>query len=166
QPDDEQELPQPSDLQILPALVADPEPRRREELGDAAPLAEQAAEDHDREGAEQQVDPAGLVARLLDADDAAEKEGRRDIGRGDPEDRRLQVPGAQQVAREYLRQVEAVEIARLGPVVRQRAADQGLAEEQHRDDDEELDERLLAVGRLARNRARMDVPAAARPAEI
>ena len=108
----------------------------------------------------------GEPARLVGAQRAAEEQRGGDIGGGDPEDRRLQMPGAQQVAREDAFQLEAVEAARIGAVMRDRAADQRLHQEQQRHHDEELHQRALAATGLPRDHLRMHVMAARDPAQI
>ena len=89
--------------------------------------------------------------------DAAEEQRRGHVGGRDPEDRRLQMPGAHQVAREDPLQLEAVEAAGIGAVVRHRAADQRLHQEQQRHDHEELHQRALARAGLTRHEMRVDV---------
>ena len=70
------------------------------------------------------------------------------------------MPGAHQVAGEDALELEAVEAARIGAVVRDRAADQRLHQKQQRHDDEELHQRALAGAGLARQQVRVDVMAA------
>src|SRR5262249_44858401 len=120
--DGETELPEAPEVEILGALMAEPEPEAAERVVDAEVLAEQAAENHDRERAEEHQGAQALTAWLVAADQRREEQATRDPGGGDPEDRQLQVPRAQEVVREPSRQVETVEPARLDAVVRQRPA--------------------------------------------
>ena len=106
---------------------------------DAGPLAEQAADDDHDDRPEQQMDERALSLRVATAERRGNEQRAGHVGGRDPEDHRLQVPRAQQVAREHSRQVEAVEVARLGPIVRERAADQDLGEEEQAGDHHELE---------------------------
>ena len=104
--------------------------------------------------------PARCPRRLGAADERREEEAARHPGGGDPEDRELQVPGAQQVVGEPAREVEAVEGARLDAVVGERAAGERLEQEQQRDDREvEADRPLARRERPARERAVVRVSA-------
>jgi len=53
--DGEEDLPGAADLEIFPALVAEPEPRLAQQLQDAGPFPEQAADGDEYDGGEQQV---------------------------------------------------------------------------------------------------------------
>ena len=75
------------------------------------------------------------------------------------------MPGAQQVAGQELRQIDAVEAAGIGAVMGDAAADERLPEEQKRGDRHEFERRALRVAYVGmRQRARHAV--AAVPAEI
>ena len=94
------------------------------QLQDAGPFAEQAADRDEDDGAEQQMDGTALPGRLVAAQHAGDEQRAADIGRRDPEDGELQMPGAQQIARQERRQIDAEEVAGLGAVMRDAAADQ------------------------------------------
>ena len=132
--DREQNLPEPAQVQVLRALVAEPEPGLAQRAVDAQVLPEEAAEDDDRQGRQQHDDARSLPARFCAADERRQQEPAGDPRRGDPEDRQLQVPRARQVVREHARQVDAVEPAGLDPVVREHAAEERLRQEEDRDD--------------------------------
>jgi hypothetical protein len=88
---------------------------------------------------------------------------------GDPEDRQLDVPGAHQVVREDLREVEAEEPADLGAVVLRCRPDQRLQQEQRRHHEEEPRARPLAgrerdVARAREGQRRLLAPVPAQPA--
>ena len=163
--DGEQDLPGAADLEIFPALVAEPEPRLAQPLQDAGPFAEQAADRDDDDGGEQQMDGAALPGRLAAAQHAGDEQRTADIGGRDPQDGELQMPGAQQVARQERGQIDAVEVAGLGAVMRDAAADERLAEEQQGGDGHEFERGSLgfassrrrppasAVRRMRRRRA-------------
>ena len=108
-------------------------------------LAEEASDRRRRAAHEQDVDPVGLSASALcPPASGARRSPPADIGGGDPEDRQLQMPGAQDVAREDRGDVDAVKAPRVGPVVGGGPAHQCLREEEERDDHEVLDRGPLA----------------------
>src|SRR5262245_31330361 len=119
----EQYLPEAADLEEFPALVAEPEPGIAQPLKEPCPLAEQAADDDYEKSTEQQVNSAALPGRLPAAEQARDKQGTADISGGYPQDRELQMPGAQQVARQESRQIDAIETARIGSVMCNTTAD-------------------------------------------
>ena len=84
------------------------------------------------------MDKRALSLRIAAAERGGDEQRAGHVGSRDPEDHRLQVPGAEQVAREHSRQVEAIEVAGLGTIVRDRAADQHLREEEQAGDHHEL----------------------------
>jgi hypothetical protein len=83
-------------------------------------------------------DTVPLAARLLPPHERRQEQPARHPRRRDPEDRELQVPGAEQAVGQQGCDVEAVEGPRLDAVVGERAAGQGLEQEESRDDSEEL----------------------------
>src|SRR5271163_1815901 len=96
--DGEQYLPKTADLEIFPALVAEPEPGVAQPLKEPGPLAEQAPDNDHQERGEQQVTGAALPGGLAAAEHARDEQSAADISGSDPQDRELQMPGAQQVA--------------------------------------------------------------------
>ncbi len=84
---------------------------------DAAELADQAAEDDDRQRREQPVGEPVLAPRLAARDHRREEDARRQERGRDEEDRELDVEGAGEVEGEDLGEVDAEEVAELGPVV-------------------------------------------------
>ena len=114
-----------------------------EPLMHSGEFAEQAPDDDQYERREQDVYPPRLRARLGATDDRREEQSAGYIGCGDPEDRELQMPGAQNLAGQNRREIKSVEAARVGAVVRRAAADQGLRKEQQRNHREVLDRRAL-----------------------
>ncbi len=148
EPEDEahgqQQLPETAQVEVLAALVAQPEPQAAQVAVDARELPEEAAEDHDGQGAEEQ-EHAGLLALGLDpAHERRQEETPAHPGRGDPEDRQLEVPGPREVVRQDACEVEAVEAPGFDAVVRQGAAQGRLAQEQQRHHREEEAHGLLA----------------------
>jgi len=89
-----------------------------------------------------------LLARLAPGDDRRQEDPGGEERRRRPEQRELHVPGAGQVERQHLRQVDAEEAGQVGAVVLDRAAEQRLGEKQHRDDEEEVRRDLLRRGDL------------------
>ncbi len=88
-------LPEAADLKIFPALVAEPEPGVAQPLKEPGPLAEQAPDNDHEESGEQQVNGAALPGGLAAAQHARDEQGTADISGGDPQDRELEMPGAQ-----------------------------------------------------------------------
>ena len=124
QPEDESEgqqhLPGAAQVKILPALMAEPEPEIAQRLIHAEQFAEQTAQRHDDQRGKENVDAFDLALGFA-AQHRSEEEAASHVSGRDPEDRQLQMPGAQDVARQQARQVEAVEGARLDAVMRDRA---------------------------------------------
>src|SRR6516225_9324771 len=106
-----------------------------------------------------------LSGGLAPAEHAGDKQGTPDISGSDPQDRELQMPGAQQVAGQEPGQIDAVEAPRIGSVMRDTAADQRLAEEQQGGDSHEFQGRTLRVA-YRQNRSACGHRFAAVPAEI
>ena len=84
----------PPEVEVLEALVADQTAEAAEPAVDAGELADQAAEDDDRQRAEQDVGEHVLAARLAAGDHRGEEDAGRQERGGDEEDRQLDVPGA------------------------------------------------------------------------
>ena len=138
QADREQHLPDAREVEVLEALQAEPvRGRVAEQAVDAQEGADQRAEDHHRERAEQQEGELALAARLAPGDHRREEDARGDERGGDPEDRELHVPGAHQVEREDLGEVDPEEAGQLGSVVLRGGADEHLDHEQSRHHEEE-----------------------------
>ncbi|CAM5233151.1 hypothetical protein RLIN73S_04182 [Rhodanobacter lindaniclasticus] len=76
------------------------------------------------------------------------------------------MPGAHQVAGENVLQLETVEAARIGAIVRGRSTHQGLEQEQQRHHHEELHQRALARAGLAGHDGGLQAVPARDPAEI
>ena len=117
QPDHQQHLPEAPQVEVLEPLDAEDRPVVAEPAVDAAELADQAAEDDDRQRREQPVGEPVLSPRLAARDHRREEDpGRQERGR-DEEDRELDVEGAGEVEGEDLGEVDPEEVAELGPVV-------------------------------------------------
>ena len=113
QPDRQQHLPEPREVEVLEALQAEPVRRRvLEHAVDAEVGADQRAEHDDGQRAEQREGELALVLGLAPGDHRREEDPGRHERRRDPEERELDVPGAHQVVREDLREVEAEEARR------------------------------------------------------
>src|SRR5450759_3786718 len=166
----QQELPEAAEVQVLRALVAEPEPKRTQAIVDAQPLAAEAPEDDDREGHKKREGARSLPARLGAADDRREEEAASNPRGGDPEDGELKVERPQQVVGEDPREVDPVEGAGLDTIVGEGAARQRLQQEQQGDHAEVEADRLLARSQgPAGEGAVVHVPARRRravPAEV
>ncbi len=106
----------------------------------------QRADDDDEQRAEQPVRQPRLPLGFAAGDDRGEEDAGGEERRRGPQQRQLHVPGPRQVERQDLGQVEAEEVAQLGAIVLDGAAQQRLAEEEHGDDEEEPGRRLLRRG--------------------
>ena len=111
QPDEQRDLPEPAEVDVLVAAVAEVEPRGAgaEHLLHAQPLAGHRADDDEQERAEQDVDAEALPLRLVAAHRRADEQAGGQPGRGDPEDAELHVPRAGDDVRQELRERDAVE---------------------------------------------------------
>ncbi len=76
------------------------------------------------------------------------------------------MPGPQNVARQELRQIDAVKIARFGPVMGQGAPDHHLGQVQQRNDQKVLHHRLLSGRRRAGPHDRRDHLLPALPPQV
>ena len=108
----EQDLPEAAQIEVLEALVAEPGPAVAAPAVDAGELADQAARPRRRPARRAARRPSQLLtARLAPGDHRGQEDaGGEERGRH-PEDRELDVPGARQVVREQLRQIDAEEAA-------------------------------------------------------
>src|SRR5581483_1585245 len=129
---DEQDLPEPSEVEVLPALVSNPEPSLAQPSLDARVFAGEAAEDDERESDEQDHGERGLPPGLVARDERRKKDSGGQIRGRDPEDGELDVPGPRHVVRHQPGHVEAEEVRGLGAVVRTQSSYQGLDEEEKR----------------------------------
>jgi hypothetical protein len=146
-------------------LIAKPEPGTAQPAKEPGPLAEQATDnDHEKSG-EQQVNGAALPGGLATAEHARDEQGAADISGGDPQDRKLQMPSAQQVAGQQLGQIDAIEAPGIGSVMRDTTADQRLTEEQQGSDRHEFESRTLRVAHR-QSRSACGYRRAAVPAEV
>ena len=95
--DEQRELPDAPQLDVLVALVSQPEACVQAELlVDRQEFTGQRSNHHDEERTEQDVDAKALVGRFLAPDDGRKEQARAEEGGRDPEDRRLDVPRASQ----------------------------------------------------------------------
>ena len=156
QPDREEHLPKPAEIEVLEALVAEPDARRPSV--DAAELAAEAPDDDDHERAEQTVREQVLVARLVTGDERSEEDAGREERRRHPEDRELDVPGAREVVRKQRREVDAEEAGEIRAIVLRRAADHHLHEKQGGHHEEEPGAGALRGRELHVTRALEDQP--------
>ena len=140
----QQQLPEAAQVEVLAALVAEPEPEAAQQVVDACPFSEEAAEDHEGQGPQEHQHPEPLALGFRTAHQGRQEEPPGHPGGGDPEDGQLQVPGARQVVGQDGGQIEAIEGARFHTVVGQRAAQGRLDQEEDGDHGEVEAERLLA----------------------
>src|SRR5262249_46828773 len=143
--DRQQKLPEAAQVQVLGALMAEPEPELSELVVDPEELTGEAAEDDHRQRSEKGEHSGLLSSRLAPSDQRSEEQSSRDPGRRDPEDRELEMPGPQEVVGKPGREIEAVEGSGLDPIMGERAPREGLQQEEQRDHSE-----VQAGGLLAR----------------
>ena len=113
----QQHLPEAAQVQILAALVTEPEPVLTQLVVHSKPFPAQTAEHHDGQGAQQDDDAGPLALGLTTAHERGEEEATGHPGGGDPENGQLQVPGADDVAGQECRKIKTVEGAGIGAVV-------------------------------------------------
>ena len=117
EPDHQQHLPEAAEVEVLEPLDAKDRAVVAEPAVDAAELADQAAEDDDRECREQPVGEPVLAPRLAPRDHWREEDpSRKERGR-DEEDCELDVEGASEVERQQLGQIDAEEVSELSAVM-------------------------------------------------
>ena len=106
------------------------------------------------------MDAQPLAGRAFAAQQFGDEQRAGDVRCRDPENRRLQMPCAQQIAGEPCREIEAVEVTRLGAVMRYARAEEGLRQKQHRGDGHVFERRFLrAAQHPFFHRRRFAVPA-------
>ena len=110
---------------------------------DPGELADQAAEDDDRDGGEQDVRERALTSGLAPGDHRSQEDPGRKVGARDEEDRELHMEGACQVVGEDLSKVDAEKATQVRTVVLGGGADQGLDQEQRGHDQKEPGGRAL-----------------------
>ncbi len=159
-------LPESAEFEKLPSLVAKPLPQVSEQLVDAQDFPDEAPHHQDDQGPEQDMHAGDMPARLPRTQGGCQKEATRDIGRGDPEKRQLQMPGAQDVAGQKLGQVEPVKTSRFRLVMRQGPANQYLGQKEQRHDQKILDGGFLSGGSLPGQHMRGDALGPALPAQV
>ena len=131
QADEQEDLPEAAEVDVFPALVAEPEVLRQAELlHHRQPLAGERADDDDEEADEQDVDAEALVLRLVSGDRRADVQAHAQPRGRDPQHRELRVPGAGQGVGQDVGELEAVGLLAFDLVVRGDRAEQDLREEQ------------------------------------
>src|SRR5215510_7693344 len=95
----EQCLPGPSQLEILPALMTEPEPEISQQPIDSERLAKEASANNENKSGKEEVHTEYLSLRVAAADSRCQQKSAADIGRRNPEDSQLHVPRSQEIAR-------------------------------------------------------------------
>ena len=139
----QQNLPEPAQIEKGETLIAKPRPAVLNPAEDARVFAAHAAKHDHRQRAQQQIGKHALAARFAAGDHRHEKNARRQIRRGDPENRQLQMPGAGDVERQHARQIEAEKVGKFRAIMFPRAAQKRLHQKQQRHDEEEPGARPL-----------------------
>ena len=110
QRDEEQDLPEAAKLDVGEALVAEPEPAFVDHALDAEIIADQRGGDDEQRDPEQQVDEKALPFRLAATGDRrSDEQPARDPAQTDPDDRRLQVEAPEEIVRQDVVELDAVE---------------------------------------------------------
>ena len=95
QADEQEDLPEPSEVDVFIALMAEPEVGDEPELLlDAEPFAGQRADDDDEQASEQEIDAKALAFRFIARNGRRDEQSGGEPRRGDPEDAELRVPRA------------------------------------------------------------------------
>ena len=129
-------------------------------------FAQHAAGNQNDKRPEQHMNADRLAGRFFLAQRRGQQQPTGDIGRGDPEEGQLEMPGTQNIARQVLRQIDTVKITGFRAVVCQRAADHDLGKKQQRNNKTILNERFLAVGDSSRQHVGMKDPGIPFPAKV
>ncbi|MNS56322.1 hypothetical protein D3C72_891780 [compost metagenome] len=116
---EQKHLPEAAQIDVLVALVAEPEVGRVGQalLGDGEPLAGHRARHDDQQTHEEEVHAQALELGLVAGHRRGDVEARRQPGRRDPEDAQLRVPGARHRVGQHLVDRDAVEGAAFDAVV-------------------------------------------------
>jgi hypothetical protein len=139
QSDEQEDLPEAADVDVFPALVAEPEVVGEPELlHDREPLARERADDDDDQADPQHVDAQTLEPRLVPRDRRTDVKARAEPGGRDPEHGELRVPAARQAVRQHVGEREAVRGLAFDLVMRGRRPEQDLDEEERHDEPEVL----------------------------
>ncbi len=139
QADEEEQLPEPAEVNIFISLVSQPEILDQSELlHHAEPLTDQRSHNDHEEGQEQEVDTQSLESGFLATHCGCQVKSRGQPGGCDPENGQLDVPRTGNGIWQDARQRQAVECLSLHPVMRRNDAHQDLNEDQGRHDPEIL----------------------------
>ena len=124
---DEENLPQSSQVEIFPALMPHPEPEPLSEPAlDPGILTRKAPKDDHGYGKEQHERERALPPGLPPGNDRRNENPGRQVGRGHPKDRELDMPGAQNIKGEHVRQIKTKKRAWLRAIVRDEPSCQHL----------------------------------------
>src|SRR5208283_1422719 len=162
----EQDLPAPAKIEIFPSLVSKPEPEVAEELIYAQEFPQKTPCHDGHQGPKQQVDSEHLPLGFRFPQGAGQKQTTAYVGACNPEKGQLQMPGAQNITRKYLIEIDSVKAPRFGPEVRGGPAHQDLGQEKKRHHEEILDGRFLALTSCAGQHVRMDGLGRPLPAQV
>ena len=139
------DLPEATQVDVFITLVTQHEaPLGGHDLGNGQVVADERAHDHDHQRPEQNIDTDLLQLRVFaTVDDGRQEQPRSQEARGNPEQRTLQVPCAQQGVGEPARQREAVEVLTFNRVVSGGPAQEHLKAKQRHHQEEVLAQRTL-----------------------
>ena len=128
QADEQEDLPEAADVDVFPALVAEPEVVLQAQLlHHREPLAGERADHDDQQAGEQEVHAQALELRLMPGDRRRDVQAGAQPRGGDPQHRELRVPGARQRIGQDVGQREAVGLLAFDLVVRGDRARAGSA---------------------------------------
>ena len=132
QADEQQDLPEASEIDVFISLTAEPEPHVAETLLDAQPFAGERSADHENQRTEECVHTKPLVLRLVTADSRSNVKSGGQPRRSDPENGDLEMPGARDGVGQILSERKSKEGLALDTVVGGQDAHQNLdAPEDH-----------------------------------
>ena len=131
QADEQEGLPETADVDVFPALVAEPEVVLQVHLlHHREPLADERADHDDQQADEQEVDAGALVLGFMPGHRRADVQAGGQPRGGDPQHRQLRVPAAGQRVGQDLGDLQAVGFLAFHLVVRGGRAQQDLGQEQ------------------------------------
>ncbi|MCG3159399.1 MAG: hypothetical protein JMDDDDMK_00388 [Acidobacteria bacterium] len=151
---EEQRLPQPPQLDELPALIAQPSPPLAEHPLRAEQHARAAASHDDNQQAEERVDERQLPFRLLARDQRQHENRRADPAGRNPQQRDLHVPAARDRDRQVGRDVHAEEGREPDKIVNRQNTGQHLNQKKRGGHGEEFVSRALQRRRSEASDAR------------
>jgi hypothetical protein len=143
---DQKDLPEAAKIEVLETLGAEPRPSTLNPALNSCVFASQASENDDDQSAEQSEGKPVLTARLPSGNHGREENAGGQKRGGNPENRKLNMPGARDVKGQDAREFETKKVRNVSAVVLRSASEQRLQGKQEGHDQEEPAARSLRRG--------------------